>query len=107
MQPEWMKARQTKYGAYLVVIILVLGGANWLANRHNKSFDLTSNKRFSLSDQTVKVVKGLNRDVKITYFDKTSEFPRARDVLDRYGNLSTKLSVDYVDPDKKPQLAKV
>jgi|SRR5579862_1995864 len=110
MQAEWMKARQTRYGAYLVtyvlVVIAVLGAVNWLGNRHNASFDATSNKRFSLSDQTVKIVKGLKSDVKVTYFDKTSEFARARDLLDRYNNLSTKLKVDYVDPDKKPTLAK-
>ena len=110
MNSEWLKARQTRYGAYLftylVVIIAVLGATNWLANRHNKSFDSTSNKRFSLSAQTDKVVKGLSRDVTITYFDKTTEFGRARDLLDRYGNLSTRLHIDYVDPDKKPQLAR-
>src|SRR6202142_1341004 len=99
MQAEWMKARQTRYGAYLLTYLLVWiplrGGVNWLANRHNASFDSTSNKRFSLSDQTVKIVKGLKTDVKVTYFDRTSEFARARDLLDRYNNLSTKLKVDY------------
>jgi ABC-type uncharacterized transport system involved in gliding motility auxiliary subunit len=110
MNSEWLKARQTRYGAYLatylLVIVAVLGATNWLANRHNKSFDSTSNKRFSLSDQTIKIVKGLNRDVTITYFDKSNEFPRAKDLLDRYSNLSTKLQINYVDPDRKPQLAK-
>lgn len=110
MNSEWLKTRQTRYGAYLftylLVIIAILGATNWLANRHNKSFDSTANKRFSLSEQTAKIVKGLKNDVNVTYFDKTTEFGRARDLLDRYNNLSTKLHVTYVDPDKKPQLAK-
>jgi ABC-type uncharacterized transport system involved in gliding motility auxiliary subunit len=114
MNAQWMKARQTKYTAYavvyIVVIIAVLGLANFLAQRYNKSWDSTANKQFSLSDQTLKVVKGLNQDVKITYFDKTSNItdPRgnARDLLDRYSNLSPHVKVDYVDPNKKPEIAK-
>jgi ABC-type uncharacterized transport system involved in gliding motility auxiliary subunit len=110
MRFGWLKARQTKYtayvAAYFVVILAVLTAANWLANRHNKSYDSTANKRFSLSDQTEKVVKGLKQDARISYFDKTSEFAGARDLLDRYANLSTKLTVSYIDPDKKPQAAK-
>lgn len=111
MNTEFLKTRQTKYTAYITVYILivigVLGLANWLAQRHNKSFDATANKRYSLSDQTIKVVSGLKQDVKINYFDRTSEFTRAKDLLDRYDNLSSKLQVNYIDPDKKPQLAKV
>jgi ABC-type uncharacterized transport system involved in gliding motility auxiliary subunit len=110
MQSNWMKTRQTKYSlyitAYLAVILAILAAANWLANQHNKSFDSTSNKQFSLSDQTIKVVKGLTKDVTITDYDKTSAFTTARDLLDRYSNLSSKLHVVYVDPDKKPQIAK-
>ncbi|MEN6606844.1 MAG: Gldg family protein, partial [Bryobacteraceae bacterium] len=110
MKLDWLKARQTKYTAYvtlyIAVILAVLGAANWLANRHNKSYDSTANKRFSLSAQTEKVVKNLKRDVKITYFDRSSDFGRARDLLDRYDNLSSRLTVSYVDPDRKPQIAK-
>lgn len=110
MNSEWIKARQTKYGVYvttyIIVIIAVLAAVNWLANRHNKSIDTTANKRFSLSDQTKKVVSGLKHDVTITYFDKQSAFTAGKDVLDRYHNLSPKLHVNYVDPEKKPDVAK-
>lgn len=107
---NWMQARQTKYGAYAAiytaVILGVLGAANWLANRHNKAYDSTSNKKFSLAEQTEKVVKGLANDAKILYFDRSQNFTQGKDLLDRYDVLSTKLAVDYVDVDKKPTLAK-
>src|SRR3954447_6951499 len=110
MNKNWMTARQTRFTGYVALYVLIvigaLGLANWLAQRYNKSVDTTSNKRFSLSDQTDKVVKNLKQDVKITYWDKTSEFQKAKDLLDRYDTLSPKLSVDYVDPYKKPQEAR-
>lgn len=114
MKAEWMKARQTKYTVYAVVyiavIVAVLSLANFLAQRYNKSWDSTANKQFSLSDQTIKVVKNLNQDVKITYFDRASDInnPRgnARDLLDRYSNLSPRLKVEYIDPNRKPEIAK-
>ena len=35
--------------------------------------DFTANKRYTLSDQTAKIVKGMKQDVTITYFDQTSQ----------------------------------
>ena len=67
MAANWIKARQTKYSAYvaiyILVILAVLAAVNFLANRYDKSYDSTANKQFSLSDQTIKVVKGLKHDV--------------------------------------------
>ena len=110
MSHEWLKTRQTKYTAYvavyIVVIVAVLAAVNFLANRYDKSYDSTANKQFSLSDQTIKVVKNLKHDVSFYYFDDATRFPQARDLLDRYSSLSPKLHVDYIDPVKKPQQAK-
>jgi ABC-type uncharacterized transport system involved in gliding motility auxiliary subunit len=109
MRADWIKARQTKFTAYVavyaLVIVAVLGVANFLANRYNKSYDSTANKQFSLSDQTEKAVKGLKKDVTVTYFGDTNSFRDARDLLGRYTNLSPKLKVEYIDPLKKPQVA--
>jgi ABC-type uncharacterized transport system involved in gliding motility auxiliary subunit len=110
MATEWMKARQTRYGAYLalylIVIIAVIVAANWLADHHNKSVDVTANKQFTLSPETKKVVGNLKSPLTIYYFDKTDQYEHARDMLDRYRNLSSKVKVDYVDPDKNPLVAR-
>jgi hypothetical protein len=108
---DFLKARQTRYGAYLfiyiVVILAVLGAANYLASQNNKSFDSTANKRYTLSDQTKKVVSGLKTNVNVNYYDKSTAFNRAKDLLGRYANLSGKLHVNYIDPDKKPDQARM
>jgi ABC-type uncharacterized transport system involved in gliding motility auxiliary subunit len=107
---ELLKARQTRYAAYATLYILVMLAvvtvANVLANRYDKSFDATSNKRYSLSDQTVKIVKGLKQDATITYYGQVSSFQEAKDKLEMYGKLSPKVHVEYVDPDKNPQAAR-
>ncbi len=110
MASQWLKARQTKYGAYagiyLLVVLAILVVVNFLANRYNKSFDTTSNKRYSLSEQTQKIVKGLKQNATITYYNQSTHFQEGKDLLDEYANLSTKIHVAYVDPDKSPELAR-
>lgn len=109
MNTELLKARQTKYVAYVTLYIFVtlavVTVANVLADRYDKSYDTTANKRYSLSDQTIKVIKGLKQDATITYFAQDSQFSAAKDKLDMYANLSPKVHVIYVDPDKKPLVA--
>src|SRR5438132_1386994 len=110
MASQWLKARQTKFAAYaatyVLVVIAVIVVVNVLADRYNKSYDSTSNKRYSLSEQTAKIVKGLKQDATITYYDQSTRFQPAKDQLEQYANLSPKVHVDYVDVDKKPQLAR-
>jgi ABC-type uncharacterized transport system involved in gliding motility auxiliary subunit len=110
MKFNLFKSRASRFGAYfalyLVIVIAVLATVNWLGQRHNKSWDLTSAKQYSLSDQTKKIVGNLKQDVIISYFDRSTGFGQAKDLLDRYDTLSPKLTIEYIDPFKKPQLAK-
>jgi ABC-type uncharacterized transport system involved in gliding motility auxiliary subunit len=105
-----LNARQTKYAAYaalyVIVILAIASVANVLANRYNKSYDSTANKRYSLSDQTAKIVKGLKQDAAITYYDRQSGFQPAKDLLDRYSTLSSRIRVKFVDVEKNPQVAR-
>lgn len=105
-----MKARQTRYAAYAAIYIVVVVAAavvvNVLGNRYDKSWDATTNKRYSLSDQTKKIVDGLKQDATIYYFDQSTHFQEGKDLLGEYADISPKVHIQYVDPDKNPQLAR-
>ena len=101
--------RQLKYGGNTVVLALVvlgiLGAVNYLANRHVTRVDLTENQRYSLSDQTRKVLAGLEDEITITYFQRERDMLRGQDRLKEYQVLTDKLKVDFVDPVQSPAKA--
>jgi ABC-type uncharacterized transport system involved in gliding motility auxiliary subunit len=109
---DTVAARQARYGAtaglYTIVVIAILILINWLAQmpRFNKTFDTTSNKRFTLSQETQRVVNSLKTDATITYIDRSRNFDQAKGVLDRYKNLSPKVHIQYIDVEKQPTIAR-
>jgi ABC-type uncharacterized transport system involved in gliding motility auxiliary subunit len=101
--------RQLKYGTntfvLAAVVLGILGFANYLVSRHTKRFDLTKGQRYSLSDQTRKVLGGLKDEVKLTYFQRQREMAQGEDRLKEYRALSDKLKVELVDPVRSPAKA--
>jgi ABC-type uncharacterized transport system involved in gliding motility auxiliary subunit len=101
--------RQLKYGTNTFVLALVvlgiLGAVNYLVNRHTKRVDLTEDQRYSLSDQTRKVLAGLEDEITITYFQREREMLRGQDRLRQYQALTDKLEVEFVDPVQSPAKA--
>ena len=108
--PLLLKARQTKYVGYatlyIAVVLSVITVVNVLGDRYNKTYDSTANKRYSLSDQTAKIVKGLKEPATIFYYDRPTGFKQAKDTLDQYANVSPKVRVEYVDLEKNPLAAR-
>ncbi len=80
--------RNARYGALAGVGVLVVLGiliaVNYLSVRRNTRWDLTANRQYSLSDQTVKLVQGLTGPVKFTVFDQEANFDRFRPRLESY-----------------------
>lgn len=101
--------RQARYGtlagASVLVVLAILGAINYLAERHNKRWDLTAASQYSLSDQTKKVLQGLTKPVHATVFAKTEDFDRFRTRLDEYQYMTKQLQVEYIDPEKRPSMA--
>jgi ABC-type uncharacterized transport system involved in gliding motility auxiliary subunit len=102
--------RQTRYGTLAGVSVLVVLGIliaiNYIGSRQNKRWDLTANKQFSLSDQTKGIVAKLDAPMQMMVFAQEPEFQRYRDKLNEYQYASKQVTTEYVDPDKKPTIAK-
>jgi ABC-type uncharacterized transport system involved in gliding motility auxiliary subunit len=104
------RRRQTRLGtltaASILIVLGILVAINYLGSRQNKRWDLTKSGEFTLSDQTSKVLRTLDAPLKITAFEKSQEMQRFKDRLPEYGFASKQVSIDYVDPDVKPAVAK-
>ena len=101
--------RGARYGANLgLMILLVAGlvaGINYLSNRHNKRWDLTGSKQYTLSDQAVTVLSNLNRDLKVVIFDRKDSAQVALDLLTEFSYHSGHISVEVVDQEAEPAKA--
>jgi len=89
-----------------VVGILIL--ANFLSSRHSERFDLTAERQFSLSKQSLQVLAGLKEPVTVTAFMTPNYYAaeQVRDLLKEYTLHTDKLTVEYVDPEQKPAQAR-
>ena len=108
-----MKRQALKYGFNTgLAIVLVLGIVVFveaISYRHYKKFDLTSSKQHTLSDQTIKVLSSIQKEIKVTgFFNQTqvAEEEMLRNLLDLYAYHSSKFSYEFIDPDKNPGKAK-
>jgi len=87
-----------------VAVLGILGLLNFVGLRHHKRFDLTTEKMFTLSDQTQKIVRGLQKDVTVVRFDKRPD-QELDDLMAEYKNLSPHFKFQNVDPQEKPEIA--
>jgi ABC-type uncharacterized transport system involved in gliding motility auxiliary subunit len=101
--------RSTKFGTSALVASLffigILASLNYISLRHHHRFDLTEAGVFSLSPQSVQVVKALDKDLHIQAFVEGGSDPELRDLLDSYRYASPKVSFELLDPDRQPDLA--
>ena len=103
---DYFRGRNAQYGALasagVLIVIGLLVGVNYLSERRNVRWDLTENQQYSLSDQTVQLLDGLEAPVRFLVFDQEASFPRYRMRLSQYAYESPLVEVEYVDADRNP-----
>lgn len=108
--------RQTKYGlnvlAMAVLLLAIIVVVEVFAEKYNKRADFTEGRRYTLSPQTVKLLKDLKRPVKAVAFYRApggqvfEDRRAAEDLLRQYGDLSSQFRYEFVDPDRDPGMAR-
>jgi len=105
-----LQSRSGRYGSMsaigLMAFLGILVAVNYLASRQNKRWDLTANQVYSLSDQTVKILKDLDAPVTFTVFDRELALDGYRKQMEAYTYQSSKVSAEYIDPEKNPLRAR-
>ncbi|MBI3946840.1 MAG: GldG family protein [Armatimonadetes bacterium] len=97
-------------GAFILLLLAILGFVNYIAMRHYGQLDLTKQRLYSLSPQTKEVLKGLKGEVELTGFYQlagrsASEGFRARDLMRQYHDASKQVKFEIIDPVADPARA--
>jgi ABC-type uncharacterized transport system involved in gliding motility auxiliary subunit len=107
----FLGTRSSRYGANMAVMIVlftcIVVIVQALSVRHARRIDFTRNKRFSLADQTMNILRSLEGDVELYGFFKQSypERNRVEDLFDQYAHATNRIRYELIDPDRNPTRA--
>lgn len=102
-------SRQTKFGTNTIVMVgsllVVLSLVNLIAGLFNIRWDLSGTKQYTLSKQTVSLLKKVHHKVSILAFYRTGYGLATQTFLRQYQNQSPNISVQWLNPNQHPSLA--
>lgn len=99
-------------GVLIVLMVAVLSLVNYLGVKYYKTWDFSNAQTNTLSDQSVKLLKNLDSELKVFFFYKkgvegNDENRRLfRELIKKYQDQSTKIALDFVEVNERPDLAK-
>jgi ABC-type uncharacterized transport system involved in gliding motility auxiliary subunit len=109
---ELLRGRTSRFGAnvvlYVVVFLGFIGFFNFLANRYDHRFDLTSEGVYSLKPQTVKLLQSLQKPLKLIGIRQGSgEDQQLEERLKLYAYYNPeRVSYEMINPVSRPQVVK-
>lgn len=104
---EFFSMKTTKHGlnmgALIILVIAFLGIINFLGVRKSKTWDFSQAQRNTLSDQSVKIIKSLQDELRVSFFyqkgaqqadENRREF---RELIKKYQDQSDKVKLDFFE----------
>ncbi len=117
---KFLNSRRFRQGsvatAITIIVIALIVVANMvvssLSSKFSLNLDLTENKIFDISEETINFLKGMNKDVDIYILDTEQNFTaggeyfvQANEVISKYATLSPHVKVQYIDLVRNPAFA--
>ncbi|MDX8403253.1 MAG: Gldg family protein [Mariprofundaceae bacterium] len=105
---DFITKRSTKYALNTAIMsmifVVIIGLVGVMSIKYKVRTDLTADNRYTLSSQTIKILKSLEEEVEVIAFYRSDERTRQAmfDLLQEYSYYTPKFNVRFVDPDRSP-----
>ena len=99
-------------GFSILLVVILMIAINFIAIRNVKTFDFSQAKVNTLSDQSIKLLKSLDEDLKVYFFyqkaqEKAEENRRAFiDLIRKYQDQSSFVKLEFIEVNEQPGLVK-
>lgn len=93
-------------GVTALLLLGVVAGVNYLADRRNASWDTTAEGRFSLAPQTLRILEGLEQEVRLVVLDQPRAAARTVELFERYADESEWIEWEVIDQEAEPVRAR-
>lgn len=113
---EFFSMKTTKegmsMGMLITLMLTLLIVVNYLGVKHYKTWDFSNAQTNTLSEQSIKLVKNLNSELKVLFFYKkgvegNEENRRQfRELIKKYQDANSDIKLDFVEVNERPDLAK-
>lgn len=91
--------------SFVVLFLAAVGLLQWISRDYKAQFDLTQNRRHSLSPASIAAIERLQGPVTVTAYASQHSDTRSpiRDVIARYQEHKADIQLEFVDPDIDPE----
>ncbi len=97
-------------GLTLILVLAALGMLNFISSKHYKTWDFSSTKSNTLSEQSIQLVQALDQDVTVKFFYKEGQEDNQRnrqafrELVKKYQDHSSRIQLEFIEVNQRPHL---